>query len=83
VTPAETRQPAKISTDFDARRFTLAGALAMWGNHGGTGPQPPDARRAASYAIGLIDAMTAELSEIREQLLTEISASDAAAAGAT
>jgi len=83
VTPAETSQPAEISVDFDARRFTLAGALAIWGKRDGTGPQPPDARRAASYAVGLIDAMTAELSEIRDQLMTEISASDAAAAGAT
>jgi hypothetical protein len=83
VTPAETSQPAEISVDFDARRFTLAGALAMWGKHGGAEPRPPDARRAASYAVGLIDAMTAELSEIRERLMTEITASDAAAAGAT
>ncbi len=49
----------------------------MWGNRDARPEAGP--RRAASYAIGLIDAMAAELAAIRERLLSETHATDLAA----
>jgi hypothetical protein len=79
VSPAEPSQPTQISPDFDARRFALGGALPLWAARDDARPEP-EKRRAVSYAIGLIDAMIAELSAIREQLTGEICRSDEASA---
>jgi hypothetical protein len=68
---------ATISADFDARRLTLGLALEMWGNRDDARPEA-EPRRAASYAIGLIDAMARELAAIRERLLSETGAADGA-----
>ena len=68
---------AKISANFDARRLTLGLALAMWGNRDDARPEA-EPRRAASYAIGLIDAMATELAAIRERLMSETRTADAA-----
>ena len=68
-------RPAAVSADFDARRLTLGLALEMWDSRDDARPEA-EPRRAASYAIGLIGAMTAELAAIREGLLSETRAAD-------
>jgi hypothetical protein len=57
----------------------LSGALATWAARDDTKAQP-GARQAAGTAMDVIDAMVAELYQVRQQLAGEIRVSDDAAA---
>ena len=57
----------------------LAAALTRWADRDDTRPQP-EVRRAANTAVGAVDAMLAELHQLRARLLAEIRVSDDAAA---
>lgn len=61
------------------RLEALQAALALWDARDDTRPQPA-IRRAANDAMDEIDAMLRELHELRARLVTEIRASDDAAA---
>ncbi len=65
---------------LDAHLVVLGAALTRWAARDDTRAQP-DVRRAASIAMGAIDAMVAELYQARAALLAEIHASDDATAG--
>ncbi len=62
-----------------AQLAALETALALWAGRDDTLPQP-EVRRAASTAVGAIDALLRELHEVRRQLVSEIRVSDDAAA---
>jgi hypothetical protein len=60
----------------------LAAALMTWGTRDDSQAQP-DVRRAANHAMDAVDAALRELHGIRARLVTEIRASDHAAAART
>jgi hypothetical protein len=64
---------------LDGHLGVLAGNLAQWMARDDTRPQP-EARHAASTAVDEIDAMLAELHQLRSRLVAEIRASDELAA---
>jgi hypothetical protein len=79
-----------LETEADARALpavqaigehtaTLAHALTLWSVRDDTKAEP-EVRRAASTAVDMLDAMLAELHQLRARLVAEIRASDAAAA---
>ena len=54
-------------------------ALAQWAARDDTRPEP-EVRQAANTAMDAVDAMLAELHQLRARLVSEIRASDEAAA---
>jgi hypothetical protein len=72
VVPVTAAQLSELCAD-------LAGSLATWAGRDDTRPQP-EVRQAASAAVGTIDGMLRELHAVREQLASEIRASNDASA---
>lgn len=84
------RASGAVETEDDARALpavqaigehtvTLAHALTLWAVRDDSRPEP-EVRRAANRAMDSVDAMLAELHELRARLVSEIRASDDAAA---
>jgi hypothetical protein len=77
--PEDRRTLGDFTGRIGEHNGVLGAALAQWTARDDTRGEP-DVRRAASAAVGAIDAMLAELHALRARLLTEIRASDDAAA---
>ena len=76
---SETREPYDVHATLEDPAGVLAVALAQWEQRDDGRPQP-EIRRAASTAVAVIDAMLRALYAMRGRLVTEIRASDDAAA---
>ena len=68
-----------FTSRLDHRNGVLGVALAQWMARDDTRPDP-DVRRAANTAMGAIDAMIAELHQLRARLAGEIRDGDDASA---
>jgi hypothetical protein len=84
VLPYDQIDPARLvigdaTGHLDGHLGVLGVALAQWMARDDTRPQPA-VRQAANDAMGAIDAMLAELHQLRARLVAEIRASDDQAA---
>ena len=77
--PAERRTIGDATSRLDGHNGVLGVALAIWMARDDTRAQP-EVRQAANTAMDSIDAMLAELHQLRARLLSEVHASDRAAA---
>ena len=75
----ETARPYDVYARLTDPALALAVALDQWGTRDETRPQP-EVRRAASAAVDAMDTMLRELYLMRGRLVSEIRASDDAAA---
>lgn len=72
-------QPYDVYAKLEDPTGVLSVALGQWEDRDDTRPQP-EVRRAANTAMDAIDAMLAELHQMRSRLVGEIRASDDATA---
>lgn len=77
--PPGRRTIGDATSRLDGHNGVLGVALAQWMGRSEDRPEP-EVRRAANTAMDAIDAMLAELHQLRSRLLTEIRASDDATA---
>jgi hypothetical protein len=77
--PAERRTIGDATSRLDGHNGVLGVALAIWMARDDSRAQP-EVRQAANTAMDSIDAMLAELHQLRARLLSEVHASDRAAA---
>ena len=77
--PPERRTILDVTGRLDEQNGILGVALAQWAARDDSKPDP-EARQAANTAMDAVDAMLRELHELRTRLVSEIRASDDAAA---
>lgn len=77
--PAERLAIGDFTGRLDEHNGVLGVALAQWMARDDTGAEP-EVRRAANTAMDAIDAMLAELHQLRARLVSEIRDSDDATA---